>query len=545
MKLPAVMTEKQKQLFHCLSDVWWRLDNLYFIQDESGNKIRFRLRPIQRLFLMTMWYFNIILKARQLGFTTTIDIFILDRALFNPNTKCGIVAHKVDDVKSIFKSKIKFAYDNLPPDLRGFVQAVSNRENELEFNNGSSVRVATSLRSGTLQCLHVSEYGKLCAQYPQKAQEVRTGTLPTVHEDGFIFIESTAEGVGGHFHELSMESKESADEGRELSKFDYKFHFFPWWEDEKYEIDPPAGYEFSLDHIKYFDATEKSIGRKLSPRKRYWYVVKEREQKELMKQEFPSFPEEAFLFSGRKAFDANALSVAKGECYDPIWIGDISIVDGRLHEAADGCLLIWQMPDPNELYAIGADVAEGLEVSESNKDSDYSSVDVLDAWGQQVATWHGRIDTDLFGKVLYQLGKFYNDAYLGVERNNHGHAVLNVLKAGDYRYPNLHVEEKVDEKNNKKTKKLGWYTSSVTKPLIIDNLKTLIREGESGIASKAHISECYTYVVDQKGRYGATPNCHDDRVMSYAIAHQMLAVMPRTPKQDYKVQREQRDWRTG
>lgn len=539
MNIPAVITDKQKELLHCLGDVWWRLDNLYFIEDEKGNKVRFRLRPIQHFFLMSMWFFNIILKARQLGFTTTIDIFILDRALFNPNTKCGIVAHTKDDVYKIFSSKIKFGYDNLPPDIKGFVQAKSDRANEIEFTNGSSIRVAVSMRSGTLQCLHISEYGKVCAKFPSKAQEIRTGTLPTVHEDGFIWIESTAEGVGGHFHELSMESKEALDEGRQLSKFDYKFHFFPWWKDPKYEIDPPDGYEFSHEHLKYFVATEKAIAQKLITRKRYWYVVKEREQKELMKQEFPSYPEEAFLFSGRKAFDANALAEAKGECYDPIWIGDISVVDGRRNEAVDGCLVIWQLPDPNEQYAVGADVAEGLE------HGDYSSADVLDSWGQQVASWHGHIDTDLFGQVLYWLGMFYNTAYLGVERNNHGHAVLNVLKAGPFRYKNLYVEEKVEEKNRKKTKKLGWLTNQVTKPLIIDNMKNLIREGESGIASKNHISECYTYVVDEKGRYGATPNCHDDRVMSYAIAHQMLALMPRKPKQDYKVERTARDWRAA
>ncbi|MGY8873088.1 MAG: hypothetical protein ACKVJE_21905, partial [Pseudomonadales bacterium] len=375
---------------------------------------------------------------------------------------------------------------------------------------------------------------------------IRTGTLPTVHEDGFIWIESTAEGVGGHFHELSMESKEAFDEGRELSKFDYKFHFFPWWKDPKYEIDPPEGYEFSQAHLKYFEATEKAIAQKLSLRKRYWYIVKEREQKELMKQEFPSYPEEAFLFSGRKAFDANALAEAKGECYDPIWVGDISVVDGRRHEATDGCLTIWQLPDPNEQYAVGADVAEGLEISESEKDSDYSSADVLDSWGQQVATWHGRIDPDLFAKILYWLGMFYNTAYLGPERNNHGHLVLNVLKQAPYRYPNLHVQQQTDDKNHKKTRKLGWLTTSVTKPLMIDNLKELIREGESGVASKAHIQEMFTYIVDQKGRYNATPNCHDDRVISYAIAHQMLAVMPRKPKQDYKVARgEPRDWRAA
>lgn len=539
MTMPVSFTPEQKELLHCLSDVWWRLDNLYFIENEKGEKVRFKLRPVQRLFLMTMWYFNVILKARQLGFTTTIDIFFLDRALFNPNTKVGIVAHTLPDVTEIFRTKIKFAYDNLPPDVRGFVQAKTERANELIFSNGSSVRVAVSMRSGTLQCLHISEYGKVWAKAPKKGQEIRTGTLPTVHEDGIICIESTAEGVGGHFHEICVQSEELANEGRELSKFDYKFHFFPWWKDPKYEIEPPDGFELGERLLKYFASLEKRIGQEITLRKRYWYLVKEREQQDLMKQEYPSFSEEAFLSSGRKVFDANALNEASGECYEPIWVGDISLVDGRRFEANDGCLLIWQMPDPNEQYAIGADVAEGLEKG------DFSSADVLDSWGQQVATWHGHIDTDLFGEVLYWLGKFYNQAYLGVERNNHGHAVLNVLKKGTFSYPNLHVEERVDEKNRKVTKKLGWHTNSATKPLIIGNLKGLVRDGEAGIAGKNHIKEMHSYVIDKKGGYGASDGCFDDRVMSLAIAHQMLAMMPRKAKKDVSIKRDTRDWRAS
>lgn len=537
MNAPAPISDTAKALFDCLSDVWWRLDNLYYIENEDGEKVKFKLRTIQKLFFMIMWFRNIILKARQLGFTTAIDIYILDRALFNSNTKCGIIAHTKDDVKAIFATKIKFAYDNLPADIKVIITSTTDRENEIKFSNGSSVRVAVSMRSGTLQCLHISEYGKLWARFPEKAIEVKTGSLPTVHENGFIWIESTAEGLGGHFHELCVTSKRLADQGQELTKLDYKFNFFPWWDDAKYELDCPEGYEFSRKHREYFESLEKSINKPLCLRKRFWYVKKEEEQGDMMKQEYPSTPNEAFLFSGRKAFNANHLNAAEALCYEPSFIGEISVVNGALEEVAEGELLIWDMPDPNEQYAIGADVAEGLE------HGDYSSADVLDSWGQQVAHWNGHIEPDLFGQVLFQLGKLYNFAYLGVERNNHGHTVLAKLK--DLNYPNLYVQVKIDEKNDKKTTKLGWHTNQATKPFIIDNLKPLFREEEAGVRNKATIDECHTYVVDDKGRYNAQQGCFDDRVMSLAISHEMLRVMPRTPIGEQKVERVQRDWRTA
>ena len=109
-----------------LSDAWWRLNNLYFIKDKQGNKVRFKWNWAQKDLYNNMWYLNVILKARQLGMTTAIQIFMLDRALFNDNMNCGIVAHNREDAEAFFSDKIKFAYDNLPADLRNTLKATSN-----------------------------------------------------------------------------------------------------------------------------------------------------------------------------------------------------------------------------------------------------------------------------------------------------------------------------------------------------------------------------------------------------------------------------------
>jgi hypothetical protein len=122
---------------------------------------------------------------------------MLDDCLFTSNMSAGVIAHNLKDAKAFFGDKIKFAYDNLPEPFRKVRAAEQDSAESLRFNNGSSIRVGTSLRSGTLQRLHVSEYGKLCAKFPDRAEEVKTGAFNTVHLGQTITVESTAEGRAG------------------------------------------------------------------------------------------------------------------------------------------------------------------------------------------------------------------------------------------------------------------------------------------------------------------------------------------------------------
>ncbi len=155
-----------------LADPWWRLNNLYYIKDKNGDVVLFKCNWAQTLLYKNMWYLSCILKARQLGMTTFIQLFMLDRCLFNDNQNAGIVAHTKEDAEAFFDDKIKFAYDRLPKDLQTARTATSDSKRHLRFSNGSQIRVGTSLRSGTYQYVHVSEFGKLCAKFPDKASEV-------------------------------------------------------------------------------------------------------------------------------------------------------------------------------------------------------------------------------------------------------------------------------------------------------------------------------------------------------------------------------------
>ena len=273
-----------------LKDPYWRLNNLYYIKDKSGKKVRFKLNWAQKIFYKQMWFLNLILKARQLGMTTFIQIFMLDRCVFNSNINAGVIAHNRDDAHKFFKDKIKYAYDNLPASIKQKVKATNDSVGELAFSNGSAIRVGTSLRSGTYQYLHISEYGKLCAKFPEKAEEVKTGALNTVAAGQFVFIESTAEGDHGAFHDLCMQYRDYPVD--KLTKLDYKFFFFSWFDHPEYELETVV--DIPLDAEKYFDDVEQKIGIKLSPEKKYWYVKKKITQGSKMKQEYPSTPDEAF-----------------------------------------------------------------------------------------------------------------------------------------------------------------------------------------------------------------------------------------------------------
>lgn len=274
------------------SDQLWRLHNLYWIIDKNGKKVKFTPNPSQLKLYHEMWYRNLILKARQRGYTTFIDIFALDSCLFNKDFSAGIIAHNLDDAKKIFRTKVKFPYENLPEGIRAAVIADDNRMGEYVFSNGSSISVSTSYRSGTLQLLHVSELGKIAAKNPEKSREIKTGAFEAVPKDGLIFVESTAEGQGGDFYGMTKQARNMADEKRELSVFDMKFFFDAWWQNEDYILDKEV--LINQEHAKYFKSLKEDRGISLAENQKWWYVAKYETQQDDMKREYPSYPEEAF-----------------------------------------------------------------------------------------------------------------------------------------------------------------------------------------------------------------------------------------------------------
>lgn len=317
--LPAELIEK-------LRDPQWRLHSgaIYKIvvkgddEDDDGLVLPFKPNRAQRRLLNRLHHRNLILKARQLGFSTLICILWLDTAMFSKEPiRCGIIAQDREAAESLFRGKILYAYDNLPEVMRQMFPLVKRTATEIEFgHNGSSIRVATSMRSGTIHRLHVSEFGKICAKFPDKALEVVTGSIPAVPKSGITVIESTAEGQEGQFYEMTQRAKALHEQRVPLTAKDYRFHFFPWYEAAEYALDPCAVTMTPADH-RYFEEVEAKVGRKLTMEQRAWYVATRESdfhgEAPLMWQEYPSTPEEAFQVSTEGCYYSEQLSRVRKE----------------------------------------------------------------------------------------------------------------------------------------------------------------------------------------------------------------------------------------
>lgn len=304
---PALrMPTDEDELARCLADPEWRLFSgcLYQIivkgegDDDESFVQPFLPNRAQRRFIKRLWHRNLILKARQLGFTTLIAIMWLDHALWNANQRCGMIAQDRETAEAIFRDKVVFAYDHMPEEIRDrFPLARASTKEILFAHNNSSLRVATSVRGGTIHRLHVSEFGKICAKFPQKAEEVVTGSFQAVPLSGVIVVESTAEGTDGEFYKMCQRAQSLVTGKALLTRSQYRFHFYAWWQDPSYTMDP-AGVPISDELQDYFREIEQLMGCTIDPGQRAWYAEKQRNDfagaEERMWREYPSTPAEAF-----------------------------------------------------------------------------------------------------------------------------------------------------------------------------------------------------------------------------------------------------------
>ncbi|EKN5943488.1 terminase [Yersinia enterocolitica] len=293
-----MLTDKQKKL---LKNRFWRLNHLYKIKDKNGKCVTFKMTPEQLEYFDGMHDRNVILKARQLGFTTEVCIIQLDLALFHKK-ECALIAHSLPDAERLFRNKTQYAYRLLPDDIKRANPLTKETTSEYVFDKGGSVTVSTSFRGGTLYSLHVSEFGKICAKYPEKAKEIVTGAFEAVPLGGKITLESTAEGRAGYFYDYCQDAEKAQLQGKELSNLDWKFFFFSWWKNPQYAIDPVEALPQRL--VDYFAEMGAKHCVHLNERQKSWYYAKEKTLGDDMKREYPTIPAEAFQQSVEGAYYA-------------------------------------------------------------------------------------------------------------------------------------------------------------------------------------------------------------------------------------------------
>jgi len=523
-----------------IKDQKWRLSNLYWIISKDGDKQVFKMNRAQANFydnyinIEHPYHRHVILKSRQLGFTTFIDILILDSILFNPNREGIIIAHKVQDAAEIFDKKIEFAIRNMADDVKDAffnINHRSARKIQIVIDYGpdkgstSSLAVSTSGRSGTYHYVHISEFAKLCVAFPKRAEEVERGTFPTVPFDGFIFIESTAEGMAGRFYEIFQQNWLTRDKiTANISQVQFLPHFYNWQYDDMemkkiYECVPVS--EMDICEI---DWASYQIEHELTDKEITYYYMKWLQFggknspdaiKSLM-QEYPTTQEEAFLSTGQTYFStakvAALLQVAEKGMRGELGYDE----NGKVifNEVSSGSLEIFKEPEVGIRYIIGGDTAEGLA---------WGDAQVLYVINQKTeecdAVYISHVAPDELATEAYKLGKFYNFALLGIEVNKDGLWVNDALeKMG---YINLYYRKVFDDISQKVTKFFGWKTTSATRPFALAALKAVMFRKDKGFPAQI-LEEMFTFVRNIKGRPEAMDKKHDDCVMAASIGYAIL-----------------------
>lgn len=279
-----------------LLDKTWRIDNLYQIRNKEGKLVKFVRNRAQKHYGEHKWYRNLILKSRQLGFTTYEAIDSLDDVLFTPNMDALMIAHNLESGESIFNKKIGFAWEKLPEEIRVLYSVDNKTTKTLKFGFGkqgfSSLAVDTSGRSGTYQRVHITELAEIAKKYPKKIPDIIEGTIPAIPTTGRLDIESTSQGASGEFFEMFMEAWER---GEPTIPQQYKAHFYNWtWDEEEMAKIVPIPVTEMEQSVK-FEEYQKKLN--LSDTEITYYYQKWlslNKKWNALHREYPTTPEEAF-----------------------------------------------------------------------------------------------------------------------------------------------------------------------------------------------------------------------------------------------------------
>jgi hypothetical protein len=461
----------------------------------------------------------IILKARQMGFSTETEAIIFKNVVTHHNYNAGIVAHKEDSTTNLFNMS-KRMLEYLPEDIKP-EQKKSNAK-ELVFNDDQGTGLDSRIkcmtaggkgigRSDTFTALHLSEL----AFWEGDKKATMTGLLQAVPNtpDSMIIIESTANG-----YEYFKEMWDRAVAG----KSDFYPLFIGWNELKEYCM-PYTGFDLTQEERELKEQYNLTL-EQLTWRR--WCIQNNCSGDiNLFKQEYPICPEEAFLSTGNCYFNKENIINRINTAPEPLVRGKftcyydgIRIRNQKFLEQEEGNIKIYEYPEKRVPYVLGGDTA--------GEGSDYFTAHVINnITGKQVAVLKQQYNEIEYVKQVYCLGMFYNCALVGLENN---FSTYPTQKLMELNYPNQYVRKKEDQYNNKYEKSYGFKTTSITRPYILGLLQEIIHNNTDVIQDKETLREMLTFIVNDKGRAEAEEGYHDDLVMALAISYYIRG------QQDYK-----------
>lgn len=490
------------------------------IRDKSGKIIDFKLNKGQQKLYDVIKFQKennkpvriIILKARQIGFSTLTEAILFKETATKFNVNTGIITHKEEATTNLFNMS-KRMYDNLPKAIQPSKKASNAKELIFDNKNGtglkSKIKCMTAGSSGvgrsdTFTNLHISEL----AFWGNNTKETMIALSQAVPNlpNTMIIIESTANGF-----EYFKSLWDMAVKGQN----DYIPVFVGWNELDEYKM-KYTGFELDDEEKKlqklYNISLEQLTWRRWCIQNNCGGDIKQ------FNQEYPINPEEAFISSGTTVFDTKIVTERIQEVPKPIKVGyflydydGLKITNIRWVNSKNGYIKIYKVPNSpmSTKYCIGGDTA--------GEGSDYFVGQVLDAkTGEQVAVLRHQMDADVYAKQMYCLGKYYSNALIGIEANFDSYPIkeLNRLK-----YKNMYVREREDNYTKTAEKKFGFKTTQITRPLIISMLTEIVREHTELINDIDTLQEMLVFIKNDKGRPEAQEGEHDDLIMALAISY--------------------------
>lgn len=490
--------------------------NFMKIKNKSGVEVPFAFNDLQRDFLNNKEKFNIILKSRQLGFSVMVCAYSIYLAITKPNSVCMLLSMSDSSTRAIY-AKLKQIYMSIPNGIRP--KLIRNNRSELQLANGSIISASTlgrndQGRGNTADLIHISEFAFVKSDIASKQL---LSLEQTLNATGTLIVETTANGLN-FFHNMYQKSKRKENayrsffynyiDGEEMFIEQYE-EYWRIWESQH------NGKTFSLNDLDEEEQEIMKNYKNVTLKMLCWRRLKiQNSSVDQFNQEYPITDDVAFVSTGASVFDNKRVTTVLQSILlnKTKYIKKSEVMDlpHQLLNLYGQSFFMYKIPTVGERYTIGVDCSEGLG-------KDYSVCVVLNKDGEEVAIFkNNKIKPYEFADIVNELGRYYNKAYLVVEKASGGHSVIERLRY-EYKYMNLSKYKSYD-KFNTVVITYGFDTNTKTKSLIINDLRESFDKGQLLLHSAEILEEMKVFEVNDNGSMGAMSGYHDDLVMGLSLA---------------------------